>query len=127
MKWMPPTPQFDLYDARLDRYWIGKEQFNDWFANEIAPLFENAVEVDCHQTHGGWAAMDPKTDLWHTENAKTHTALLINIKPIKEEDEGRKLLQEMIDYFKNFRDLECCLEGKWSERAKNYLERKGVK
>lgn len=117
-KFMPPYPEWLSYPCEQ----FTKQAFDKWYAKEIAALFDGAHEVIGHhyedRANGKWSK-------WRPEIVEpTHRALLIKIEPIKEIDEGQKLIQEMIDYFAHFKDLECCLEGKWSDRAKAFLAKK---
>lgn len=134
MKHLPPKPgrlnfmlisQGMMGQMNCNQDVILARDFDFWYAEHIEKLFENAVEVECSKTignhEGSWYASE------NGVHPKSHKALLINIQPIKEEDEGYKLLQEMIDYFKRFRDLDCCIEGIWSKRAKEFLDRKEKK
>lgn len=66
-------------------------------------LFKDAVEVECYllkesnltDEHGpGWTAAEPRTRIIKPES--THKALLINVRPIKEET-AEDLLRELAD------------------------------
>ncbi len=88
MKFLPPKP--------LVPYGMGyltKERFDLWYAKEIAPLFENAVEVECSRTIGNHLGS------WYaSENGcapKSHKALLIKIQPLKEES-AEDILRELV-------------------------------
>lgn len=50
-----------------------------------------------------------------------YKALLINVEHIENLDTAEKLLNEMVEHISRFRDLECCVEGKWAARVKKLL------
>ncbi len=103
-KYLPPKPKLHLDIKHItneghacwDSTHVMKE-FDMWYDREIVPLFENAVKVFCNKKYGGacsdqeWGA----AETLYTPDA-THTALIINIKPIKEEtaeDHLRRLIE----------------------------------
>jgi hypothetical protein len=69
-----------------------QEQVDMWLDNEIYPLFDKAVEVHLHT--GAY------NKYYISESAHpnaTHTGLLINIQPIKE-DTAESILRELFDH-----------------------------
>jgi hypothetical protein len=111
-KFMPPKPAFGNYENGI---FIPVERFNDWYAKEITPLFENAVEVygDGRIEQGLWSMQKGDCAI-----NQTHRALLINIKPIKEET-AEDIVKELAN---------CDWTNKSSmnivEKAKAYREKK---
>jgi hypothetical protein len=118
---LPPKPTESryIYIARQDEYFLSKSEFNEWY--DI--VFKDAVDVECTRTlsdhPGAWYASENGT------YPKTHTALLINIQPIKKES-AEDILKDMI---KEYSDIEKYIGPRgpfWDvfERAKAYLNGK---
>lgn len=77
-KFMPPKT---IFLTNSDYEFITKFVFDAWYAKEIAPLFENAVEV-----YGFPAEIGHWREDGHTADYSLR-ALLIKIEPIKEQFE----------------------------------------
>lgn len=87
-KFMPKKPVFINNNMLINGVpCISKDVFDAWFDKEIAPLFQNAVEVYAPDDLNGWMRSCP--------SAYTHKAILINIQPIKQ-DTPESLLRELI-------------------------------
>lgn len=109
-KWMPPKPKFSstfTSGISICRHMDVCREFDEWYATEIAPLFENAVWVYGQKTEEReMCGFDERPF-----DNDTHKALLIKIEPIKEES-AEDILKEFISVF-----------GELKQRAKVYLER----
>lgn len=114
-KHLPPKPDFGYVtpEMRLLKDCIHKDQFDRWYSTHIEPLFENAVEVRS-RTQKWWFIAEKDDDLY--------TALLINIKPIKE-DTTEEFLREFVDIIED-RNLSIIEIDELVRRARKLLEDK---
>lgn len=130
MKWMPPTLKFKEHDEVHD--WgtsiVSEVQliFNEYYEEEIRPLFENAVQV---------TGCKDDMDIWHyakgifRDDHDTHKALLIKIEPLEEET-AEDLLRQIIEARgENINNAKIAggkltYRGDLFEKAKAFLERK---
>lgn len=117
-KFMPPKPEFYAYtlEGGFQRSMLFETEFHSWFAKEIAPLFQNAVEV--WETPGDYWSEAPSAV---PVNFERHKALLLNIQPIKEES-ADDILREVVDTIASGN-----VDGgvKAFDKAKAYLEKLG--
>jgi hypothetical protein len=95
----------------INQEFMRRADFEEWYAQQIEPLFENTVEV---YKARGMSFPDDWTTSAPVEN-RTHIALLINIQPIKEPT-ADDLLKEILG--------EGGHTPEWNEKAVAYLERK---
>jgi hypothetical protein len=70
-----------------------------------------------------WSITQHRGTLFAQKNKDTHTALLIDIKPIEKEDTAEGLLKDIFDRFSRVIDIEECADRDWYKRAKAYLEK----
>ena len=123
-KWMPPKPHFytrlisNQYRHPLPELVVTEQDFSYWYDREIAPLFENAVEVYGHKDRydSGWHYGLDRKYASELQLASTHKALLIKIEPLKEVSaddllreavgawygDGPGINQQMIDKFRAY-------------------------
>lgn len=92
-----------------------QQAFDAWYAQHVAPLFANAVEVSCNG--GVWLDDAPKPN-------DTHVGLLIGVRPIErgvEISEVVELLKRF--YADDFSGYEMQIAGELADR----LEREGLR
>lgn len=97
--------------------------FEQWWMNEIEPLFANAVIV--------YGSFDDVNWLWaeDQESIDTHTAMLLGVTPIIKDNHARDLISSMLNYIQgDYPRMESTKHGNYSNelirKARAYLEGK---
>lgn len=92
MKWMPPKPHSRFWGP--ENNWLHRDMFDKWYATEIKPLFENAVEVISFGEQNSWQKFSfmPDYAVYASDGV---TGLVVKIEPIKEET-AEDILQQLI-------------------------------
>src|SRR6185437_675573 len=120
-KWMPKKPRFDCLPLSVGAF-ITKDNFDYWFDSTIKPIFESAIEVErrIEQVyHPISEEAYPKFMLVDKPHC-THRALLINIEPIKKDENAEHLIRLAVDAFER---RDWAFLGPCIERIKQHLER----
>lgn len=130
-KFLPPRPKAIYIDGQTrGDMALQQQNLNEWYDKEIAPLFENAVEVygEFDATNEVWSDFSGLRPLKANEGVATHKALLVNIEPLKKEETAEDVLREMVDAFKTTTIIpyqgEVPKFNKALDRARKYLEKK---
>lgn len=131
-KWMPKKPRYTFFKTipqgcNDNLQIVTAGEFEQWWNSEIAPLFENAVEVYGSEDRKGYSQF-----AWLQERHELdkHKALLVNIRPIVQ-DSAEDILRELvggmnkttlITYKGDHPPMNAF--NVWFDKAKAFLEKK---
>lgn len=116
---LPSKPNQFIYIKNQESHYLSIGDFNIWYDN----VFKGAVEVECTRS------LPDQLGAWYaSENGiypKTHTALLVNIEPIKKET-AEDILKDMVEEYKDTEKYKGERGPFWGvfERAERYLNGK---
>lgn len=115
-KFLPPKPYFASFNG--PDLLIPKHEFEKWWDKEIVPLFENAVTAV-----GMFDHENKLFDFSDSFQDATHTASLVNIKPIKHET-AEDLLRQIVNWVSGGIGCKITADSDVITKAKALLEKK---